>query len=146
MFEYNGSMPYADRERQRKYMRDWIANRRRTWLAANGPCVDCGSWEELEVDHVDPATKSSHRIWSWSDERREAELEKCVVRCRHCHDIKSAPEGPKGEDHGMAQLTEADVVMIRESPLPGAALARMLGVHRATVNDVRRGRTWKHVA
>ena len=82
-------MPYKDPERQREYQNNWLRKRWRDWLAANGPCVDCGSWEDLEVDHVNPAIKISHRIWSWARERREAELAKCVARCKPCHKDKS---------------------------------------------------------
>jgi 5-methylcytosine-specific restriction endonuclease McrA len=139
-------MPYADPERQREYAREWMAKRRRVWLQANGPCVDCGSWEELEVDHVDPATKISHRIWSWSDERREAELAKCVIRCRVCHDIKSIPEQLRGEDSPRSRLAEDEVRLIKTSSLSGVELALLLGVHKATISDIRCGRTWKHVA
>lgn len=88
-------MPYADRERQREYRREWYAARRAAWFAANGPCAQCGSWERLELDHVDPATKVHHVIWSWSDARREAELAKCQILCVDCHDEKTA-----GEWHG----------------------------------------------
>ena len=35
------------------------------------------------------AIKISHRIWSWARERREAELLKCVARCKPCHKNKS---------------------------------------------------------
>lgn len=78
-------MPYADPERQKAYQREWMAARRRNWLKAHGPCIDCGTWEDLQVDHVDARTKISHRVWSWSASRRETELAKCVVRCQQCH-------------------------------------------------------------
>lgn len=73
------------------------------WLAKHGPCQNCGSSVALEVDHIDPSQKLSHRIWAWSDERREAELAKCQVLCRRCHKDKTkrnqgageyAPHGP----------------------------------------------------
>lgn len=70
------------------------------WLVANGPCKRCGSSEHMEVDHIDPATKTSHRIWSWSKERREAELKKCQVLCRACHEKKSAGEKSIDIPHG----------------------------------------------
>lgn len=66
------------------YKAEWIASRRREWLSANGPC-ECGSWENLEVHHINPAEKTTHRIWSWSEERRNAELAKCQPLCRECH-------------------------------------------------------------
>ena len=39
-------------------------------------------------------------------------------------------------------LTPADVALIRQSPLSGAALGKLLGVARCTVNRVRSGDTW----
>ena len=93
-------MPYADPERQRKYMREWIARRRTEWIAANGPCAKCGSTQDLEIDHVDPKSKSQHlrkhrtgtSVWSWTAARRAAELAKCQVLCGACHKVKSAAE------------------------------------------------------
>jgi hypothetical protein len=82
-------MPYRDRAAQRAYQKEWCRRRREEWLKEHGPCVDCGSWENLEVDHVDPRLKISHRVWSWKRERREAELAKCVARCSSCHQEKT---------------------------------------------------------
>ena len=44
------------------------------------------------MDHVDPATKVSHRVWNWRIERRLEELAKCVVRCQACHRKRSAEQ------------------------------------------------------
>lgn len=63
---------------------------RRQWLVANGPCSHCGSTERLEVDHRDPETKVSHKVWSWAPGRRALELSKCQVLCHWCHMDKSA--------------------------------------------------------
>lgn len=55
---------------------------------------------------------------------------------------------PRGEAVHGARLTEASVRDIRERLARGeryAAVAATLGIDRATVNDIRRGRTWKHV-
>ena len=52
-----------------------VKARREEWFAKNGPCVDCGSWENLELDHENPKTKISHAVWSWSERRRRIELE-----------------------------------------------------------------------
>src|ERR1700704_6489990 len=83
-------MPYADPEKQRKYQREWVARRRREWLKHNGPCVDCGSWRNLEIDHEDPTKKVTNAVWSWSKERRDEELAKCSVRCKKCHKKKTS--------------------------------------------------------
>lgn len=79
------SQPTTTPEGMRAYQREWIRQRRARWLAENGPCQFCGSIDRLEVDHIDPALKISHNLWSWSAPRREAELAKCRVLCYSCH-------------------------------------------------------------
>jgi hypothetical protein len=141
-------MPYADPARQREYMRRWIADRRTGWITANGPCTDCETWDELEVDHADASLKVSHRVWSWARERREAELTKCVVRCTACHKQKSLAAGDYshlGENNWSAKLTVDDVLMIRASALSLRALARQLKVDYTLIWQVRTRRIWKHV-
>lgn len=78
----------------RKYQRGWLNRRRAEWIAANGPCKKCGSSERLEVDHIDPAQKITHAVWSWSKVRREAELAKCQVLCYTCHKAKTSSDRP----------------------------------------------------
>jgi len=82
---YYPFMGYKDPDKQRVYMRKWLAARRAAWLAKHGPCVVCGSAKNLEIDHKDCKTKLNHRVWSWSEIRRNVELEKCQVLCKPCH-------------------------------------------------------------
>lgn len=77
-------MPYADLDVQRAYQRRWRQGRRDAWFE-NRSCLDCGSTESLELDHIDRTIKEDHNVWSWSLERREVELKKCVARCKDCH-------------------------------------------------------------
>ncbi len=77
-------MPYKNLEQQRQYQREWMAKRRLDYFFDKA-CVRCGSGDNLQLDHVDPTLKISHKIWSWSAEKREAELAKCQVLCEHCH-------------------------------------------------------------
>lgn len=51
----------------------------------------------------------------------------------------------QGEDHGRAKLTVEKVRLIRNSCATSEALALMFRVARATINDVRAYRTWRHV-
>ncbi len=92
-------MPYADPQKQRDYQNAWMQRRRTEWVQQHGPCRACGSAEDLQVDHIDPNKKVSHRIWSWSTARREAELEKCQVLCMDCHLEKTKSQRPSYE-HG----------------------------------------------
>ena len=93
-------MPCRTKELQREYQRRWVADRRRKWFAENGPCVCCGSWENLELHHKDPAQKVSHSIWSWSWERISEEVKKCEIRCKECHRGEHNEEMKKPDNHG----------------------------------------------
>jgi hypothetical protein len=93
-------MPYANLARQREYQQAWMRKRRSDWLEENGPCRQCGSSVDLEVDHVDRRTKVSHRIWSWSAARRAEELAKCQVLCSVCHLAKTTQENSAEVVHG----------------------------------------------
>jgi 5-methylcytosine-specific restriction endonuclease McrA len=95
-------MGYKDKEKQRAYQNAWAQQRRVDWLQENGPCVKCGSNIELEVDHIDASQKVAHRVWTWSKERRDEELNKCQVLCLECHKAKTKADRPPvqhGTDH-----------------------------------------------
>jgi 5-methylcytosine-specific restriction endonuclease McrA len=78
-------------EKRKEYEKKWLANRRLEYFK-DKKCVKCDSTEDLQLDHIDPKTKISHRIWSWSKKRREEELKKCQPLCKKCHTDKSALE------------------------------------------------------
>ena len=88
---YYVDMGYSNPEKQREYMRNWMTKRRSDWIEANGPCVECGSRQDLEVDHIDPASKTMNTggIWSRTLAVREVELSLCQVLCRRCHREKT---------------------------------------------------------
>lgn len=81
-------MPYKDPKNHSAYNVARMKKRRDDWLRANGPCAVCGSSKDMEVDHIDPSTKVSHRIWNWCDSKRNEELKKCQALCIDCHIIK----------------------------------------------------------
>lgn len=64
-------------------------------------CNWCGSTENLEIDHIDPSQKSFNLSMRLSARRPEvqAELDKCQVLCRSCHEEKTAAEN-SGFTHG----------------------------------------------
>jgi 5-methylcytosine-specific restriction endonuclease McrA len=82
---------------KRHKMRQVYRERRNAALILlGGQCVDCGSEENLEFDHIDAADKSYHINSLFSGGRRDklmTELAKCVLRCNDCHKIKSSREG-----------------------------------------------------
>lgn len=104
---YNKYMPYKDKDVQREYARLWMQNRRQAWLLAHGPCQGCGSHLDLEVDHIDPEKKISHRVWSWTDARREKELCKCRVLCKACHLRRTSEYRSSKVKHGTDAMYKA---------------------------------------
>lgn len=89
-------------EKKKAYQREWIRKRRQAWIESQGSiCANCGETNKpFELDHIDPKTKVSHNIWSWSAERREAELAKCQLLCEDCHMDKSIQELTVEYSHG----------------------------------------------
>lgn len=61
------------------------------------------------------------------------------------HDAMARGQQISGERHGRHRLTEAMVRQIRRDPRTCVEIAREFGVDSNTVDDARRGRTWKHV-
>ena len=51
----------------------------------------------------------------------------------------------RGERNGMTQLTDVQARLIRESPASVAQLAKRFAVSRDTVENLKRGHTFKHV-
>lgn len=88
-------MSYSDKDKQREYQRQWVANRRAEFFKDKS-CVRCSSTDMLELDHIDRDTKVSHSIWSWSKARQQEEIAKCQVLCQSCHKEKTfAVDTPK---------------------------------------------------
>lgn len=57
-------------------------------------CVNCGSRENLEFDHVDPSSKVGNvsEIANWTLERFLGEVSKCQLLCSSCHTQKTNKE------------------------------------------------------
>jgi len=81
-------MGYKDKEKQRRYQREWMRKRRQYYFK-DKECIDCGSRENLEIDHIDPNKKWTHSFWSYSWEKIYKELEKCQILCSSCHKQKT---------------------------------------------------------
>lgn len=91
-------MPYKDPDRQREYARRWVARRRSTFFFEK-ECEWCHAREDLELHHRDPNKKENNAIWSWGDKRRFAEIAKCIILCRSCHQ----------KAHSQARRVEAEL-------------------------------------
>lgn len=71
-----------------------VQARRLKWIADNGPCVKCGTWDNIEIDHIDPSTKEYEIdiVWRRSQQIRDYELAKCQALCKPCHIEKTTIE------------------------------------------------------
>lgn len=60
-------------------------------------CVHCGAVEGLQFDHIDPSKKSFNVNYMKSLKNPEyrAELDKCQLLCRDCHERKTVRERPE---------------------------------------------------
>ena len=123
-------------------------SRRDQWVATHGPC-SCGSATSLMVVRKNRAEATPKSVWSRSDASRAAVLRDCMVICKSCWRTEQSVKPLRGERIGTARLTSADVVDIKRllgEGAAGTALAARYGVHKATINDIARGKTWRHVA
>lgn len=108
--EYNINIMAYMPEKRGPGRKDYLRNYNRRWMRARRLaffggkcCVMCGSSDNLELDHIDPETKITHRIWSWAEDKRLAEIAKCQILCKPCHRIKTASqrEAPR---HGTSNM------------------------------------------
>ena len=68
------------------------------------PCAECGAFNDLELDHIDPGSKIHHNIWSWSKQRRDLELQKCQILCADCHGRKTLASIARKYIHGTLKM------------------------------------------
>lgn len=110
---------------QRQYQRDWINARKKSFLKRMGPCVFCGTSENIEIHHIDPERKGSHRIWSWSRDRILEELKSCVPLCRNCHVKFHALQKRKPLVHGTVHAYDQYACRCDECKSAKAAYRKM---------------------
>jgi len=119
-------------------------------------CAHCGSRDNLEFDHINPATKKfaigNQASTSWR--RLVIEVKKCQLLCYGCHKTKSAAESAAwntgrfaGENSGNAQLTNKQVAQLRQlfrddPRLTIRKLAKQLDMAEKVVRQILRGETY----
>ena len=89
--------PSREPARYNAYMRGYMARRyeeRRARIIKKlgGRCAQCGSTERLEIDHVDRHKKRfdfGKRLAGIAARKIPAEIAKCQLLCRPCHEIKT---------------------------------------------------------
>lgn len=109
-----------------------------------GKCIKCEETEDLEFDHIDPASKlrKISEATNWSLARFLAEVDKCQLLCREHHIEKGQLNG---DMLGGAKVTAKEVREIRASDLTQDSLAAYYGVTRGTIHEIRSRQTWKHI-
>lgn len=63
--------------------------------ALGGCCVNCGSIDNLEIDHIDPSTKKFYISKVWARVTKielDEELTKCQILCKSCHLYKTSED------------------------------------------------------
>lgn len=113
------------------------------WVRSNGPITDglwvlhhCDNRRCVRPDHLFLGTQSDNTL-------------DMVAKGRNSKRPLPAEVQPRGERHGMAKLTAADVVVIRRDVAAGfttAEVARSFGVARETVRRIVDRTNWSHVA
>lgn len=58
---------------------------------------------------------------------------------------RAVASGVRGETHGNAKLSQAQAIEIRAMSGTNQAIARLFGVSREQVRDIKSGRRWKHL-
>jgi hypothetical protein len=89
-------MANKDKVKYNAYMKVYMlkryhARRKIAIKYLGGKCIDCGSKKELEFDHIEPKEKSFSiaKLWSVKEEEFWKEINKCNLRCKNCHIIKT---------------------------------------------------------
>lgn len=97
-------MPYADRDRQRRFQRDNIANKnlvRRIIVIEflGGQCVRCGEddYKCLQIDHIKPILRVKNKVYPGQkvvlDTYMDREcIENLQILCANCHMRKTYQE------------------------------------------------------
>lgn len=95
-----------------EYMRLYMKERAKKRVIAakeqlGAKCIQCGSTEDLQFDHIDPTTKlfTLAKGSSFSEQRWQAELAKCQLLCQTCHTSKTLNDLgriPAKDNHGTA--------------------------------------------
>lgn len=129
------------------------------WLGCVGPT---GYGTVFRGPGKKPNSERSHR-WSWRIHHGPVPaglhvLHKCDVRScvnpdhlflgthtDNMHDMrrKGRLVNRRGEAHGCAKLTAAQVEAIRSSSGTNTAIAKTFGVGRTTISEIRLGKTWQ---
>lgn len=100
-----------DKDEYNAYARDYqkaryYRRRSEAILSLGGKCVTCGQTEDLEFDHINPLDKTynvARILTGGSEQKVQAELQKCQLLCKKCHDEKTYAVGGDHKTVGHGQ-------------------------------------------
>lgn len=126
-------------ERNRRQRERYKANMAYAIEKLGGRCNQCGTEEELEFDHINPATKKYliGQLLRGSRTRLDEELTKCQLLCRDCHLEKTTFERELEEDargilHGTVNSYQNKGCRCQECKLAGSIRNRENAIKRLT--------------
>ena len=139
------------------YGRIWFDNalkgaHRVAWEIANGPIPISAGYHGACVLHAcdrGDCVNQSHLFIGTQAENIADTVAKGRTAKGDATGPRRHPERMRrGESHGMAKLTELDVLKIRKRLASGetqASIAADFDVHRVTIGLIKRGKGWKHI-
>lgn len=99
-------MTYS-KEKMRDYINDYRKKKRFSVISSlGGKCVNCGSLEKLEIDHIKREDKVKPVSWMYTDKLENLlnEVKKCQLLCTQCHKLKTRKEIFENLEHGTLSL------------------------------------------
>lgn len=149
--------------------RDMTADERFAYYSVSSPC-GCVLWtggtfgpHGYGAFWINGKTIGAHR---YAYERAHGSIPAGLFVCHRCdeprcvnpdhlflgapsansRDMTAKARSARGERQGNSKLTDDAVRFIRATAMPGADVARMLGVSNNTITRVRLRKIWRHVA
>ena len=136
-----------DRAYHREYSINYYYKRKKLLLdILGGKCVQCGSQEKLQFDHIEPNNKSFSvgKLLSYSFDLILDELKKCQILCFDCHLNKTRNEGSlKKGNKKHYKLTEEETIRIFEDYKSGLSLREVSAKYKT--NRVTIARSFKRM-
>lgn len=85
-------------------LRKYHQRRKQALALLGNECKKCGGKENLEIDHIDRASKAFpiSKLWAVPEARFLEELNKCQLLCQPCHSFKTVDD--MGKTHRKTRL------------------------------------------